>query len=101
MNLEKKIKELEQENERLKHDNESYEFLMLRLNEENKKLKADRKQLLELTMSYIETYDVLKEMFENNNPTLWGMITGAFYGTFNSKKIVEQITKKRGGEICK
>ena len=60
--------------------------------EANAKLIVYSPLMLKELISNYETYQVLKEVFENKNPMVWSMIQGAYLHTAkNTKEVIELV----------
>jgi hypothetical protein len=65
--------------------------------DEYQAIKTERDEMLDALLGNYETYEVLKEIFENINPALWRMITGAY--SDEPLKIINIIERATGMTI--
>ena len=68
----------------------------------NARLFSCSKEMLEVLIENYTTYEVLKEIFEKQNPMLWSMIQGAYLLTpKNTKELIEKVTGLTIEEVMK
>ena len=70
--------------------------------EANARLISCAPEMMEALIENYTTYEVLKEIFEKQNPNLWGMIQGSFLNTpEKTKDIIEKATGLKIEEVIK
>jgi len=70
------------------------------LETENTKLKSLNNELLEALKDMVESYEVLKDIFEEKRPELWGVIDRVHMGKVSAHiKLIEKATGLTWAEI--